>query len=29
MYIYRSEHKDQNDIKNKCKCEIFFKFKAS
>ena len=29
VYIYSSEHKDQNDVKKKSKCEITFYFKAS
>ena len=28
-FIYSSEHKDQNDVKKKSKCEITFYFKAS
>ena len=27
--MYSSEHKDQNDVKKKSKCEISFYFKAS
>ena len=29
LYIYNSEHKDQNDVKKKSTCEITFYFKAS
>ena len=29
IHIYSSEHKDQNDVKKKSKCEITFYFKAS
>ena len=29
IYIYISEHKDQNNVKEKSKCEITIYFKAS